>query len=187
MPKSSMAPRRARRIVSVAAATVILASAAAWPVAAAPPVFKLPFICGATYEGTTYGGHGRAIDFNQDNGRDAGDAVVASRAGRVVSDPSWATRNGEITIKHGRGWRTKYAHMSRITVTRGQSVARGQLVGYVDDVGWATGPHLHYEQIRDRVVVRSRFDRVRYQYGTAIKSTNCADTASDPGFAPEPR
>jgi hypothetical protein len=186
LPQSSIASRRARRFVSVGAATAILAWAAAWPVAAARPPFKLPFDCGETYQGSTYGGHGRAIDFNQDNGRDAGDPVVASRGGRVVSDPSWATRNGEITIKHGGGWQTKYAHMSRITVTRGESVAAGQLVGYVDDVGWATADHLHYEQIHERVTVRSRFDGVRYPYGKAIRSTNCADTAPPEITAPDP-
>ena len=40
---------------------------------------------------------------------------------------------------------TCYAHMSRRNVTIGQTVARGQIIGYVGQSGWATGPHLHFE------------------------------------------
>ncbi len=185
MPQRSMAPRHALRLVSVAAVTAILTVAAAWPVTAAAPAFRLPFICGITYFGTTYSGHGWAIDFNQANNGDAGDAVVASAAG-TVTDTSWATRNGQITISHGSGWQTEYAHMSRIAVTRDQSVAVGQLVGYVDDVGDATGEHLHYEQNHNGSTVQSRFDGVRYQYGTAVKSTNCSDTTPPEATAPNP-
>ena len=162
-------------MVSVAGATAILMSVATLPVAGAAPAFQLPFICEQTYVGTTYSGHGWAIDFNKENNADAGDPVVASAAG-IVTSTYYATSKGEITITHSGGWQTKYAHMSGIAVTRDQSVARGKLLGYVDDIGDATREHLHYEQDYDGVRVQPRFDGARYQFGTAVSSTNCSDT-----------
>ncbi|TWG83948.1 murein DD-endopeptidase MepM/ murein hydrolase activator NlpD [Cupriavidus gilardii J11] len=51
-----------------------------------------------------------------------------------------------IVIKHGNGYSTFYAHLSRFAnVQRGQRVSQGELIGYVGATGWATGPHLHYE------------------------------------------
>jgi hypothetical protein len=180
-----MARRSQLLLLGGAVAAVILTSAAPRPVAAARPGFQLPFICGQTYQGTTYDGHGWAVDFNQPSNRDAGDPVVASAAG-TVRDTSWVTRNGQITIDHGGGWTTVYAHMSGIEVKLDQRVAAGQLLGYVDDVGNATLDHLHYEQDLDGVRVQSRFDGVRYEYGTSITSTNCFDTSPPEVTAPDP-
>lgn len=50
-----------------------------------------------------------------------------------------------VFIKHGNNHTTVYAHLSRISVKRGQSVSQGQTVGAVGATGWATGPHLHFE------------------------------------------
>ena len=50
-----------------------------------------------------------------------------------------------VFVKHGNGHTTVYAHLSRILVKRGQSVAQGQTLGEVGATGWATGPHLHFE------------------------------------------
>lgn len=48
-------------------------------------------------------------------------------------------------IEHGNGIQTRFGHMSRIAVSPGQRVSRGQIVGYVGSTGRSTGPHLHYE------------------------------------------
>jgi murein DD-endopeptidase MepM/ murein hydrolase activator NlpD len=50
-----------------------------------------------------------------------------------------------VMVKHANGHTTVYAHLSKINVRKGQSVAQGQTVGLVGATGWATGPHLHFE------------------------------------------
>lgn len=50
-----------------------------------------------------------------------------------------------VILKHPNGYKTVYAHLSRILVRKGQSVSQGQSIGAVGATGWATGPHLHFE------------------------------------------
>jgi murein DD-endopeptidase MepM/ murein hydrolase activator NlpD len=74
-----------------------------------------------------------------------GTPVYAARAGRVV----WAGWRGSygflVTVAHGHGVRSMYAHLSRIDVRVGVWVGQGVRVGLVGATGDATGPHLHFE------------------------------------------
>ena len=54
-----------------------------------------------------------------------------------------------ITIDHGYGYETLYGHMSRFNVRAGQRVKRGDIIGYVGNTGSSTGPHVHYEVIKN--------------------------------------
>ena len=79
-----------------------------------------------------------------------GTEVYASGDGEVVSleRNHWGYGN-IITVDHGYGYKTRYAHLSKFAVQKGQKVKRGQLVGYVGSTGKATGPHLHYEVLKN--------------------------------------
>lgn len=71
--------------------------------------------------------------------------VIATADGRV-SIVSSATQLGRmITLDHGFGYRTRYGHLNKILVTRGQRVKRGDVIGLMGSTGYSTGPHLHYE------------------------------------------
>ena len=54
-----------------------------------------------------------------------------------------------VTIDHGNGWSTLYAHASRLLVSRGQRVAQGEKIALVGMTGNATGPHVHFEVINN--------------------------------------
>jgi len=73
-------------------------------------------------------------------------AEIEAPASGVVTDVKWVDGYGNmLTIDHGYGLVTRYAHCSSILVVRGQRVKRGQKIALVGSTGLSTGPHLHYE------------------------------------------
>ena len=75
-----------------------------------------------------------------------GTPVLAAASGRVIYAGWTAGGWGRIvTISHGGGTRTMYAHLSRVTVHVGQRVGAGRRIGRIGSSGNATGPHLHFE------------------------------------------
>jgi len=78
----------------------------------------------------------------------SGPAVVASRGGTVV-DAGWtAPSRGYgiyVVVDHGDGVQTLYAHLSSVSVSTGQQVLRGQVLGRMGSTGRSTGTHLHFE------------------------------------------
>lgn len=74
--------------------------------------------------------------------------VYASDAGRV--ELAGNTQRGyglQVVINHGNGIKTRYAHESKIFVSVGDSVSRGQTIGIIGCTGWCTGSHVHFEVI----------------------------------------
>ena len=75
-----------------------------------------------------------------------GTPVHASAAGRVVRQRTDPERAGGLamTIGHGNGWATYYAHLDRFAVDEGDTVQAGQLIAWSGQTGRVTGPHLHF-------------------------------------------
>ena len=75
----------------------------------------------------------------------SGATIVAADSGTVVSAIYSSSYGNYVVISHGGGNSTLYAHMSSMAVTSGQTVTKGQTIGYVGSTGWSTGAHLHFE------------------------------------------
>jgi murein DD-endopeptidase MepM/ murein hydrolase activator NlpD len=81
------------------------------------------------------------IDFKDEFG-----APVRATAAGTVSTAEWSGGYGNmVEIDHGHGLATRYAHLSALSVTEGQRVEVGTVVGRLGSTGRSTGPHLHYE------------------------------------------
>lgn len=86
------------------------------------------------------------IDFTAPTGT----PIYATGNGRVVPAPDGSSGYGtHVVIDHGFGYKTLYAHMYKAKVKIGEKVKRGQLIGYIGNTGLSSGPHLHYEVIRN--------------------------------------
>jgi murein DD-endopeptidase MepM/ murein hydrolase activator NlpD len=84
-----------------------------------------------------------------DIGASWGSPIVAAGDGQVAA-AGWSGGYGrQVRIWHGGGLMTTYSHMSDIVAAPGSFVHRGQLIGYVGSSGLSTGPHLHYEVLKD--------------------------------------
>ena len=70
----------------------------------------------------------------------------------VIKSTSRASRGygNLIIIDHGYGYKTLYAHIHKFNVKVGQEVKRGEIIGFVGNTGLSTGPHLHYEVIKNQ-------------------------------------
>jgi murein DD-endopeptidase MepM/ murein hydrolase activator NlpD len=76
----------------------------------------------------------------------AAPAVVAADSGTIIAAGWDATGYGNmVMIDHGNGFKTRYGHLSRIYVSVGQTVARGNSIGQMGSTGRSTGTHLHFE------------------------------------------
>jgi murein DD-endopeptidase MepM/ murein hydrolase activator NlpD len=91
----------------------------------------------------------RGIDFHAPYGS----PIYAVTDGVVEFAGRHGGHGNFVKLGHGGGLETGYAHMSRIAVSAGQHVRRGQVIGYVGSTGLSTGPHLHYEMYRNGATV----------------------------------
>jgi murein DD-endopeptidase MepM/ murein hydrolase activator NlpD len=116
------------------------------------PRFTMPVV------GTPTSGYGSRIDPIQhkeikhpgfDLAAKTGTPVSAAAAGTVVQAGPAGTYGNLVTVRHGNGVETRYAHLSATTVKAGDHVDAGQQIGNVGTTGYSTGPHLHFEVRKD--------------------------------------
>ncbi|MEL6968248.1 MAG: M23 family metallopeptidase [Pseudomonadota bacterium] len=91
----------------------------------------------------------RAIHAGLDYRAKTGTPIYATAGGKIIRAGRRGGYGKLVEISHGNGMSTRYAHMSRINVTKGSRVKRGQMIGRVGSTGRSTGPHLHYEVRRN--------------------------------------
>lgn len=106
-----------------------------------------------------------------DIGASYGSAIYAADSGTVVrSSDGWNGGWGNyVMIDHGNGMQTLYAHMSSRAVSVGQTVSRGQTIGYVGSTGMSTGPHLHFEMYVNgsRIDPQTKYPGVSFTYSAS--------------------
>ena len=87
----------------------------------------------------------KSFHYGVDLAAGMGTEIYATKSG-TVTGATYGEANGYyVTINHGDGYSSIYAHMTNYVVSVGDTVKQGQLIGYVGTTGWSTGPHLHFE------------------------------------------
>lgn len=95
-----------------------------------------------------------------------GTPIYAVKDGVCTVPPFNAGGYGNyVTIDHGEGLQSRYAHMSQVLVTDGQTVTAGEMIGLVGSTGKSTGPHLHFEII----VNGNKIDPLSTELGPTIQ------------------
>lgn len=91
----------------------------------------------------------RGIDIGAPNGTD----VLATDAGKVIVAGFGRSYGNYVVIDHGNGYTSLYAHNSRLCVSVGDTVARGEVIAKVGSTGNSTGPHIHFEISKNGALV----------------------------------
>lgn len=104
----------------------------------------------------------RKFHFGMDFTAPRGTPVYASGDGKVIRADNTASGYGKhIRIDHGYGYESLYAHLYKYNVRSGQTVKRGDLIGFVGSTGRSEAPHLHYEIFMDD----ERINPINFYYG----------------------
>lgn len=96
-----------------------------------------------------------------DIGAESGATIVAADGGTITMAGVNSGYGNCVMIDHGNGYKTLYGHMSSIAVSNGQTVSKGDTIGYVGSTGISTGPHCHFEVWKDG----SRIDPEQFYSG----------------------
>ncbi|WP_279306779.1 M23 family metallopeptidase [Paenibacillus auburnensis] len=82
-----------------------------------------------------------------------GDPVYAAMDGEVTASEQMGARGKYIILKHSNGLETWYMHLNGMTVTVGDKVSKGQQIGTLGNTGRSTGPHLHFQVVKQNKAV----------------------------------
>ena len=126
----------------------------------------------------------RKFHFGMDFSAPIGTEIFATGDGEVVKVRRSYTGYGRhIVIRHGFGYETLYAHMSKTLVKKGQKVKRGEVIGLVGNTGTSTTSHLHYEVSKDgRKVNPAHYyfnDLTPEQYEIMLKNSEMSHQSFD--------
>jgi len=122
--------------------------------------------------------------YGMDFSAPTGTEIFATGDGEVVKVRRSYTGYGRhIVIRHGFGYETLYAHMSKTLVKKGQNVKRGEVIGLVGNTGTSTTSHLHYEVSKDGKKVNPAHyyfnDLTPEQYEILLKNAEIAHQSFD--------
>ena len=95
--------------------------------------------------------------FGTDFAAESGSEIRAFAAGTVLAAGQDAGYGNYVKLDHGDGYVTLYGHCSALLVQAGEHVEAGETIARVGATGQATGPHLHFELLRDGVYLNPEF------------------------------
>ena len=114
------------------------------------------------YVSSEFGGRANPFDGSGDYhpgidiAENYGAPIYASASGYVQRAGWYGGYGNYVNISHDYGYATAYGHMSSISVSSGDYVEKGQVIGYVGSTGYSTGPHLHFEVLLNGEQVNPR-------------------------------
>lgn len=101
------------------------------------------------YRSNPFTNYGREMHSGIDLKGKTGDFIKSTASGKVVFAGYEGQYGYVVKIKHANGYETRYAHLSRTLVKSGQKIEAGNTVGLLGSTGRSTGPHLHYEILKN--------------------------------------
>lgn len=127
--------------------SIIVTGTKALPAKSATGSFRRPISGGtiSSYFGSRWGSYHNALDIAAPGG-----TTIYASDGGTVKTAGWNGSYGNlVTIDHGNGFETYYGHCSKLFVTAGQKVAKGEKIAAVGSTGNSTGNHVHFEVRKD--------------------------------------
>ncbi|ERJ58412.1 hypothetical protein M472_06495 [Sphingobacterium paucimobilis HER1398] len=101
------------------------------------------------YRANPFTNRGREMHSGVDLKGNTGDPIKATASGKVTFSGYEGEYGNVVKIEHKNGYETRYAHLSKTKVKKGETVDAGKTVGLLGSTGRSTGPHLHYEILKD--------------------------------------
>ena len=115
-------------------------------------------LCACNFSALTKARKGHTFDRNRDFAAPSGTPIMASGSGKITR-ARWCGGGGNcVKIKHNSTYETIYAHMKNFAsgIKEGVRIKQGQIIGYVGSTGKSTGPHLHYEVVKNGKKINSQ-------------------------------